>query len=87
MISIALDYDGTITKDRALWMAFYFLCRAAGHDVRVVTMRYEHEPICDWPGIIYYTGRKAKKAWCDKNGIKIDIWIDDNPEWITNDSF
>ena len=83
---IGIDYDDTITLDRGFWLAFYFMARAAGHEVYVTTMRYEHEPIDDFPGMIYYTGRKAKKPFMEALGIKIDVWIDDRPEFIDNDS-
>ena len=83
---IGLDYDGTITEDKSFWIAFYYMARAAGHDVQVVTMRHESEPITDFPSMIWYTGRKAKKPWCDANGLKIDVWIDDQPAWLLNDS-
>lgn len=29
-----------------------------------------------------FTGRKAKKAFCDDLGLYIDVWIDDNPLWV-----
>lgn len=83
---IGLDYDGTVTADRAFWMAFYYQARACGHTVYIVTMRHETEPVTDFPAMVYYTGRRAKKPWCESNGIKIDVWIDDNPEWLVCDS-
>jgi len=83
---IGLDYDGTITEDRAFWFAFYYQARACGHEVVVVTMRYENEVIDDFPAMIYYTGRKAKRPWCESNGLNIDVWIDDNPHWVDQDS-
>jgi len=84
---IGLDYDGTITLHRSFWIAVYYLARAVGVEIIVVTMRYEEEQIKDFPAMIYYTGRKAKKPWCEKNGLKVDVWIDDNPHWINQDSF
>ena len=84
---LGLDWDGTVTKDKAFWKAVYYLAKACGHDIIIITMRYEHEPVdSDWPGLVYYTGRKAKKPWCEANGIKIDIYIDDMPEWLLHDS-
>lgn len=32
------------------------------------------------------TGRKAKKPFCEQEGIIIDIWIDDNPEAVIMDA-
>ncbi len=82
-----LDYDGTITAAPELWSAFYFTAVALGHEVVVVTMRYpDKEEVKDFPAKVHYTSRKAKKLWCDENGIKIDVWIDDNPDWLFRDS-
>lgn len=84
---IGLDYDGTITADKAFWKAFIYMARAVGHEVVIVTMRYERETIDDPMGcMVYYTERKAKKPWCDAYLLKIDIWIDDEPAWLMSDS-
>ena len=84
---IGLDYDGTITRDKAFWKAFIYMIKAVGHEVYIVTMRHEHEPIdMRLDCMVYYTCRKAKKPWCEKNGLNIDIWIDDNPQWVVQDS-
>jgi hypothetical protein len=42
-MNIALDYDGTTTRDPGLWSGFVLAAVAAGHDVRIVTMRYPSE--------------------------------------------
>jgi hypothetical protein len=62
------------------------MARRCGHEVVVVTMRHDHEVIEDFPAMVYYTGRKAKKPWCDENRIRIDWWIDDQPAWLMSDS-
>lgn len=85
-MNIGLDYDGTITEAPELWAAFYFTAVALGHTVSVVTMRYPEEEVKDFPAHVVYTGRKAKKVFCDEHGINIDIWIDDNPHWLFQDS-
>ena len=97
VLTIALDVDGTYTEDIKMWDAVIKLIQSAGHKVIVVTMRYhggEHgniesreliqifEDVCP----IYFTGRKAKKPFLDALGIVVDIWIDDRPEWILQDS-
>ena len=82
---IALDYDGTYTADPEFWECFIQMCRLRGIEIICVTMRYEHEPVkCGC--MPYYTGRKAKRQWCEYHGIKPDIWIDDRPEWIFQDT-
>jgi hypothetical protein len=78
---IAIDYDKTYTADKNLWDKFIVLAQDSGHDVRIVTMRRPDETIEDAPIKIVYTSRKAKASV-----IKADIWIDDSPSWIFQDS-
>jgi hydroxymethylpyrimidine pyrophosphatase-like HAD family hydrolase len=97
MSLIAIDYDGTYTDDPEAWNKVIQVLQAAGHEVICVTMRYgksqaklwrSAETILDLEGVmIYYTGRKAKKPWCEEQGLNVDIWIDDNPFWVVSDSF
>lgn len=83
---IALDYDGTITRDKAFWKEFICMAQNGGHEIVIITMRYEREPIdFDVPCEVYYTGHAAKKPWCEKCGVNIDVWIDDEPHWINKD--
>ena len=42
---IAIDYDGTITRDPSLLVAFIRLAMSLGHDVVCVTMRSQVQPI------------------------------------------
>lgn len=78
---IALDYDGTYTADPELWDDFIAKARWRGHQVTCVTMRHKHEGAPDVPCDVVFTSRKAKM-----NAFKADIWIDDNPNWLLNDS-
>ena len=80
-IKIALDFDRTYTKDPEMWDKFIELATQREHEVVCVTMRHKEEAI-SIPCPIIYTGRKAKKSHYDA-----DIWIDDSPQWIFNDSF
>lgn len=63
-----------------------------GHNVYCVTMRYTKEaaPIREAIGNkvdgIFCTGRKAKRQFMYARGIRIDVWIDDEPGWIINDA-
>lgn len=86
---IALDYDKTYTADKLLWDTFCVICEQAGHTVICLTMRFNNkdEQIGNVPmSKIYYTERQAKKVWADKNGIIVDIWIDDKPAWLFEDA-
>lgn len=79
---IALDYDGTYTADPDFWDLFIEAARVAKHKVVCVTMRYPTEPVPELPIDILYTSRKAKSSV-----ITPDIWIDDRPGYIYQDSF
>lgn len=80
---IALDYDKTYTADPDLWRDFVQLAKQRGHVVTIVTMRYFYENITDAPCDVdvIYTARKAKSS-C----VEADIWIDDSPQWVYQDS-
>ena len=78
---IALDYDKTYTADPALWDDFIQSAQNRGHMIKIVTMRRPNEVIAYAPVEVIYTSRKAKSAFCDA-----DIWIDDSPSWIFQDS-
>lgn len=77
---IAIDYDGTYSADPELWKPFIYHAKSRGHEVTCVTMRYPHEPI-EMPCPVFYTSRKAKAIAFDA-----DIWIDDSPRWLLQDS-
>lgn len=88
---IALDYDGTYTADIELWLAFVRNAKERGHRVIVCTMRYEDEGLSIDPRLkdeveIFYTSRRAKKKYMRNQGIEPNIWIDDNPDWLYEDS-
>lgn len=90
IIRIALDYDGTVTSDPVGFLALVKLLRSRGHQIRVVTMRYESECLND-PSFVSFarecggfiaTGRKAKRPHCASVGHTFHVWIDDNPEAV-----
>jgi hydroxymethylpyrimidine pyrophosphatase-like HAD family hydrolase len=88
---IALDFDGTYTEDSDMWDDIIKIMHRRGHKVVIVTMRYQDDPDESinkyFPfQTVYYTNRKAKKPFMDELGIMIDVWIDDSPNWLLNDS-
>lgn len=94
-MTIAIDYDGTITEDHEMFADIIRVMQRAGHNPIIVTMRYESEKdgflkhIEENKNIkvsVYYTGRKAKIDYMAKLGIFPNIWIDDNPQWIFTDA-
>ena len=81
---IALDYDGSYTADPALWDAFIASARLRGHEVHLVTMRAESEPVRLGAHVdrIHYTDRKAKRPYMEARGLPVQVWIDDMPDFI-----
>ena len=84
---IGLDYDGTYTRDRALWDELIFSARDRGHEVLIVTMRAEAEGVmavtgAEPPCEVIYTDRKGKVGHMASIGRPIDIWIDDDPRLL-----
>jgi hypothetical protein len=80
-MTIAIDYDGTWTRDTHLWMWFSTEAIKAGHKVLMVTGRPESQPV-NSPLRTIYTNGKLKESACRKLGIKVDVWIDDMPGMI-----
>lgn len=87
-MKIALDYDETYTKDPAFWKVFVDMAQLRGHEIMIVTFRDPGLPIDHDPGIpVYYTSYVAKRNYMKfEQGIFIDVWIDDTPDTIVEDS-
>lgn len=81
---IALDYDGTYTADPGLWNHFVDVARSRSHEVHIVTMRADSEPVRLGCVVdrVHYTDRKAKRAFMQAKGLTVQIWIDDMPDFI-----
>ena len=84
---IALDYDRTFTADKELWRAFIHAARGRGHDVIMITWRDhssnpEFAEVFTLVNTIWSTGRSPKEQYAENMGVKVDIWIDDNPASI-----
>lgn len=94
MANIALDYDSTYTVDPSMWDEFIALAQRMGHNVYVVTMRYDtahesrpvREALESQVEGIFFTGRKGKRSFMYERGININIWIDDQPDFIIMDA-
>ena len=86
---IAIDFDDTLTMDSELWRSFIRSASVLGHQVVCVTARRDtddnNETISSWMqshGIdlrVYFTGLSSKVDYMQKRGLKVDIWIDDDP--------
>lgn len=84
---IALDYDGTYTADPAFWGAVKALAEERGHEMFFVTKRGESNKgfldVAGWQA--HHADRIAKMRFCREEGIRVDIWIDDDPINIFED--
>ena len=91
MSVIALDFDGTMSRDVETFLEVADLWQKAGFTVYVVTMRFSSEaidPIVSDRLPIIYTGRKGKKAFMeDRLNIPVTIWVDDNPIFVLMDAY
>jgi hypothetical protein len=93
-MNISLDYDQTYTRAPAIWDNFITLLKQGGHNVYVVTMRYDKpieadevkDALASKVDGIYFTGRKAKSKFMFERGISIDVWVDDMPFFVDNDA-
>ncbi len=91
-LTIAIDFDGTFTEAPELWEKFIHIAQQDGHDVVCVTARrntYENQELLErafahfhlaLPTVFCNLGSKLDEM--KKQGVKVDIWIDDNPETL-----
>jgi hydroxymethylpyrimidine pyrophosphatase-like HAD family hydrolase len=86
---IAIDYDGTYSADPETFDKVIDLFIAAGHTVICVTGR-SNDGVMDVP-VRESIGKKVKCIFAGvgfkleeagNQGYKVDIWIDDRPQWI-----
>ena len=91
MKTICVDYDGTLSDFYEYLEPMMEKMLKDGINVIVCTMRYEEEqtPVLEkiakfYP--VHYSGRKAKEQYLLEKGIVVDLWIDDKPFWIYQNS-
>ena len=86
---IAIDFDETLTADSKLWQVFIETAKQLEHRVVCVTARRDteenRETVREWMrshGIaipVYFTSLGSKVEYMQRLGIKVGIWIDDDP--------
>lgn len=84
---ISVDYDNTYTADPAMWDEAIKLFLSVGHTVICCTARPEimGQVVLDSIGKlvpIVFAGGEWKREACLKRGYKVNVWIDDMPEYI-----
>jgi len=99
-VKIALDYDKCYNLDRTFWNKVVDVANDLGHEVRIVTYRSPTDDTLSKEQVredipIIYTDGVAKRFHCkwfvDKKsrtevGWNPDVWIDDRPEVVDNNS-
>ena len=80
-MKIAIDYDNTYTADPVLWDAFMKIASSRGHQLKIVTLRNPLTEAISEPLDVIYTNRFAKYKHYNA-----DVWIDDSPRGIYEDS-
>ena len=86
---IAIDFDDTLTADPVLWFTFIDVAKRIGHIVVCVTARRDTEENREWINswmkergfdlFTHYTSLGSKLDYMERIGVKVDIWIDDDP--------
>lgn len=93
---IAIDYDGTFSRDPVLWGEFVRAALLRGHTCILVTGRSDElispNGSTRWgdevrAGVgtlmpIVFAGMEWKRVAAKTAGYAVDIWIDDFPEYI-----
>jgi hypothetical protein len=86
MATISLDYDNTYTADPELWLEFVKNAKSRGHEVVCITMRYPEDNTLDSRLTdlvrVVFTSHEQKRAFCARQNLYPNIWIDDMPEYI-----
>jgi hydroxymethylpyrimidine pyrophosphatase-like HAD family hydrolase len=84
---IAIDYDNTYTAAPELWNEMIKLFQSSGHTIICVTARPEimGQSVLDSIGKlvpVVFAGAEWKREAAEKRGYKVNVWIDDSPEYI-----
>ena len=93
-LTIAIDYDDTFSADMPMWAEVISTMQSRGHHVIMVTARRgtdeNYEEIRTWLthfGVsiaLYFTNLGSKLHWAESRGLKVDIWIDDDPRSLVH---
>ena len=85
----AVDYDGTYSRDPDLFREWLVAGRRMGHTFVLVTGRSDTLPWGDEvrravAGLmpIVFAADGWKRSAAEAAGYKVDVWVDDHPEYI-----
>ena len=90
MKTFAIDFDGTWTADPEAFKEIAKILKLNGHRVIIVTARISGSGVVErecgaFVDRILFSGAEYKRDFCEKNGEKVNIWIDDMPGMIGPD--
>lgn len=90
----ALDFDDTFTACPEIWSRFVRDVESNGHTVLLVTARRDTDEnntsiravLKSWGCVlpIIFTSLGSKLHAIERQGLKVDIWIDDEPEKLVH---
>ena len=90
--TFAIDYDETFTSAPELWAMFIREAKHLRNKVYCVTSRRETDESVDQMNevfsrlgcqmLIVFTSHSPKQYAMQQRGIKVDVWIDDDPKSI-----
>jgi len=89
---VAVDFDETISDAPQVWLQTMKCLETGGYQVVVVTWRSpttypeDLQFLLDKGYKVFYTSFKSKRQYMESLGIKVAIWIDDNPWAVDNDA-
>lgn len=92
-MTIAFDIDRTLDLDPLAWVDAVNALASHGHHCIAITCRppTDRQVIQDFfmrwsldfsAGRTYYTSGQSKLSYCLERGIKVDVWVDDDPGCI-----
>lgn len=88
---IAIDYDDTYTLNPKMWDQAINLFMLNGFSVIMVTARRdteenreELEKASQGRWRCYFTNLGSKTDFIRRRGMKVDVWIDDDPESLVH---
>ena len=86
---IAIDFDDTLTADPIMFRTLIAVLKSFGHHAVCVTARRDTDENLEWVSdwmrendidlYTHYTALASKVEHMERIGVKVDIWIDDDP--------
>lgn len=88
-MTISLDFDETYTRDPEMWRKFAHMAVSMGHEIVLITNRTPEqgaEVRAALRGVpvsaVVFAGRAPKREAARRQGIRVDVWVDDLPHTV-----